>query len=141
MRISDWSSDVCSSDLLEDRARGQCRDEGGRDDLDQEGGQRRFVRLLLILGDRAGIERRWVDVHSGAGLKDIGDDQPDDQREGREEEEIGEGLERQQPERLALADRGDAGRAREEEPRREDLSDQYDEAVADWLQRPPPVGP
>src|SRR3546814_7098341 len=92
MRISDWSSDVCSSDL-------------------------------------------------GARLKDIGDDEPDDQREGREEEEIGEGLERQPPERLALADRRDAGRHGEEDHRRDDHLDQLDEAVADGLQLDRAVGP
>src|SRR3546814_12529425 len=43
MRISDWSSDVCSSDLLEERQRGRVF---GGDDLDVSA---LFLRLQAVL--------------------------------------------------------------------------------------------
>src|SRR3546814_10859986 len=82
MRMSDWSSDVCSSDLL-----------GG------------------IIGDLGGIERSGIDVHARTRLDDIGDHQPEDQRERREEQEIGEGLGRDPPDRPDLAHSRKIGRA------------------------------
>ena len=120
---------------LQDRARGQRRDEGCRDDVEQEGGQRRVVRRLLVLRDRARIERRRVDVHPRARLHHIGDDQPDDQRQRREEEEIAEGLARDAAERLRLAHRGDADRHGQEDHRRDNHLDELDESVAERAQR------
>ncbi len=59
---------------------------------DQEAGDRRLVRLVRKVGDRAGVERARIDVHARAWLDDIGDDQADDQRERGEEQEIAECL-------------------------------------------------
>ena len=55
--------------------------------------------LRGIVGDRAGIERRGIDVHARARPDHIGDDQPDDQRQRREEQEIAERLGRDPPDR------------------------------------------
>ena len=56
-----------------------------------------FIRNSIVLcsfalvdevRDRLGVERRRVDVHAGAGLHDVDDDQPDDQRERADDLEI-----------------------------------------------------
>src|SRR3546814_1476530 len=69
MRISDWSSDVCSSDLVGELRRGLC---GGGDGL-------RMDALALHLRDAHG-------VHA-----DPDDDGQDDHREGGKEDGAGHG--------------------------------------------------
>ena len=120
---------------LKDAARGQRRDEGVGDDVEQEAGQRRRMRLVGIVGDLGGIEGRRIDVEPRAGPDDIGDDQPDDQRQRREEQEIGERLARDAADRGEVAHAGDAGDDGQEDQRRDDHLDQLDEGVAERLER------
>ena len=86
---------------------------------------------------RTRIERRRIDVHAGTGLHHIGDDQPDDQRQRREEEEIDEGLAGDPPDRAQLLHPGNTGHQGQEDDRRDDHLDQLDEAVAERFQRLP----
>src|SRR3546814_178885 len=87
MRISDWSSDVCSSDLAVRRLGGD----------DEDGAVFRLVALLhmvrregadlLVLGDAVGVfagmaERRLVEV-AGPTAADVEQDHPDCPADGR----------------------------------------------------------
>ena len=82
-----------------------------------------------------------IRVHAGAGLHDVDDDEPDDQRERAHHFEV------QQRERARLADllhvlhAGDAEHHRAEDDRRDQHLDQLDEAVAQRLHRLPGFGP
>src|SRR3546814_9280832 len=59
MRISDWSSDVCSSDLIADSRRRQRLDRPRRDRVDADILAPQIDREIL---DR-GVERRFGDPH------------------------------------------------------------------------------
>jgi len=48
--------------------------------------------LAGIISDLRRIERGGIDVKAFAGADDIGDDQSDDERQGREEEKVSKGL-------------------------------------------------
>src|SRR3546814_19670727 len=71
MRISDWSSDVCSSDLRAGRDRARCaQEQGGVDHLHPPMEQPQFPGVMrAILADQGGLEHferaRSID-HAGA---------------------------------------------------------------------------
>src|SRR3546814_9739581 len=62
MRISDWSSDVCSSDLVARRAGQRQRDAGGRSALDRCDRPQLLVETLRAAVQRIGVvvERKLV---------------------------------------------------------------------------------
>jgi hypothetical protein len=120
---------------LQDVAVGERPDQRVRDDRHQEAGDRRLVRLVRIVRDRGGIERGDVDVHAGAGLDHVGDDQPDDQRQRREEQEVCERLARDATDRAQFLHACDAGHQRQEDDGGDDHLDELDEPVAERLQR------
>src|SRR3546814_15157046 len=80
MRISDWSSDVCSSDLRRDRrgdGRGRVGDEAGRlggGDMFQNDLQRR--KIAYQLGERALDEHRLTVEDVDVRLGDLAMDEP-----------------------------------------------------------------
>ena len=90
---------------------------------------------LGVGGDCLGVERRRVDVHAGARLHDVDDDQADDQRDRADDLEV------EQRQAAGLADllhvlhAGDADDDGAEDDRRDDHLDQLDEAVAERLHR------
>src|SRR3546814_13166240 len=65
MRISDWSSDVCSSDLRDDRGAEQRVDDG---ELGDEAGQRRQARQQQRTEDEAAAQDRDRPRNDDAGL-------------------------------------------------------------------------
>ena len=120
---------------LEDAARGQRRDERVGNDVEQEAGQRRRMRLFGIVGDLRRVEAGRVDVEPRTRADDIGDSHPDDQRQGREEQEISKGLGRDAPDRGKVAHARNAGDDGQENQRRDDHLDQLDECVAERFER------
>ena len=117
-------------------ALGQRRQQGVGDDVQQEAGDAssrapwRHRSRPSLASSVAGSM-----LHARARLDDIGDDQADDQRQGREEQEIGERLAGDAADRRQVAHAGDAGDDGQEDHRRDDHLDQLDEAVAERLQR------
>jgi len=103
------------------------------DDVHQE----LYGALLLGLGhealDRAGVDGAGVDVHAGAGLQGVGNDQPDDQRERGQHLEIDQRLEADAADLLHVLHAGDAVHHRAEYDRRDDHLDRLDEGVAEGL--------
>src|SRR3546814_6126372 len=70
MRISDWSSDVCSSDLVETVAPERRHELGQRNaDVDLEAGRRLLERRLAIVVDE--VERIEVAAIDAAADRDI----------------------------------------------------------------------
>jgi hypothetical protein len=63
----------------EDALTGQRAEERLRDQRGDEAGQRQFLGGRL--GHPAGVEGRGVDVHPGAGLEDVADEQADQHRQ------------------------------------------------------------
>src|SRR3546814_1247439 len=55
MRISDWSSDVCSLDLLGQRARGDDADDAARDQRLRSAALLRLGRRFGLVGDRDAV--------------------------------------------------------------------------------------
>jgi hypothetical protein len=88
-----------------------------------------------ILGHGPGVQGRGVDVQPPARLDHIGHDQAEDERQRREDEEVGEGLGRHPPDLAQIAHPGDAGHDGQEDHRRDDHLHQLDEGVAQRLQR------
>src|SRR3546814_8413416 len=76
MRISDWSSDVCSSDLIEEKRRGisialgfahlRIADDGEIDLIDMPGHER-FVRTMI--SGATGIDAVLLVVATNEGIK------------------------------------------------------------------------
>src|SRR3546814_20199056 len=54
MRISDWSSDVCSSDLIAARQR------HGIDHRTVQDGEAEFIGIVLDIGGKPAADRRYV---------------------------------------------------------------------------------
>ncbi len=111
------------------------RDQRGRNDVHQEAGERPVMRLLLKFRDLPRIQRRRIDIEPSARMHDIGDDQPDDQRQGGESEKVSKGLRRHPPNRAQLLHARDAGDDGEEDDRRNDHLHQLDEGIAKRLER------
>ncbi len=82
-----------------------------------------------------GVEAGRVDIHARARMDDIGDDQADDQGQGREHQEIHEGLEGHAADLVQVAHAGDACDYGQEDHRRDDHLHQLDEAIAQRLER------
>jgi hypothetical protein len=120
---------------LQDLPGGEGAEEGVGNDGEKEPGHRLLVRLADIGRHRPLIERRRIDVQPSARADDVGDDEPDRQRQRREGQEIGHSLRAHPPERLEIRHSGDAGSDGEEDDRSDDRLDQPDERVPQRLQR------
>jgi hypothetical protein len=119
---------------LQDVALCKGADDGFRDDVHQEAGNRRFMRLGGVGGDGLAIERCRIDVHAGAGMQDVADDQADDQRQRRENDEIEHRLASDAADLFQVRHAGNAGGDGEEDDRRDDHLDEADEGIAERLQ-------
>ena len=73
---------------LKDIAAGKGADDAAGDNIQQEGDNALFFRLLGVDRYRMGIQGRRVDVHSGAGLHHVNNNQADNQRCGTDHFEI-----------------------------------------------------
>ena len=119
---------------LEDLALGEGADDGVRDDVQQEldgallPAPWSCSAAIALVSSVAGI-----DVHAGAGLHDVDDDEADDQRERRDDLEIEQRLEADAADLLHVVHAGDAVHDRAEDDRRDQHLDQLDEAVAERL--------
>jgi hypothetical protein len=80
-----------------------------------------------------GVERGRVDVEAGARLDQVGHDQADGQREGRDDLEVEQGLAADAADFLHVLHAGDTGDDGTEDHRRDDHLDQFDEAVSQGL--------
>ena len=74
-----------------------------------------------------------VDVHAGAGLQGVGDDQADDERQRRNHLEIDQRLEADAADLLHVLHAGDAMHDGAEDDRRDDHLDRLDEGIAQRL--------
>ena len=89
------------------------------------------------VADSARIEGRGVGVDADAGLKDVDDNEPDDQRQRRNDFEINDGLDADPADGLQVANLRDAGHDDAEDDRGDHHSDELDEAVAERPHRRP----
>ena len=118
---------------LQDFTGRKCADHRVGNDVHQE------LESALLLGlrhealDRLGVERLDVDVHAGAGLQGIHDDEADDQRDGRQHLEVDQRLEADAADLFHVLHAGDAMHDRAENNRRDDHLDHLDEGVAERL--------
>src|SRR3546814_15057860 len=82
MRISDWSSDVCSSDLLREAARlGRERHAAADEDRGRQRAMTRTAALLLLrlLGGAADFRARLLRLGAGTARVAVGNDNLVDQ--------------------------------------------------------------
>ena len=96
------------------------------------------MRALLgrpsrVGGDRLGVERAGIDVHAGAGLPQIDDDQPDDQGHRGHDLEVDQRLDADPADLLHVLHAGDAVDDGAEDDRRDQHLDQLDERIAERL--------
>src|SRR5262249_55070371 len=93
----------------------------------------------LLLGlryetlDSSGVDRAGVDIHGGAGLQRIGDNEPHDEGERRQHLEIDEGLQADAANLLHILHAGNAVHDRTEDDRRDDHLDRLNEGVPQGL--------
>jgi hypothetical protein len=80
------------------------------------------------------VQRRYVDVHAGTRLDHVDHNQADDQRQGRDDFEVQQGIATGLADRLHALHPGDAADHGTEDDRGDDHLDQLDEAVAEWLE-------
>ena len=111
------------------------------DDVHQEARQRAGMGLLLIFRDLARVERGRIYVEARSGLHDVGDQQPHDQRQRRKGEEIRESLCSNPADRAHFLHARYARDDGQENDRRDDHLHQFDEGVAQRLERHPHMGP
>lgn len=114
---------------------GHGRNQRTGDDVHQEAGQRPVMRLLLILDDLPGVQRRRIDIEARTRMHHIGDDQADDQRQRRKGQEIGEGLGRHPADRAQFLHPRHPGDDGEEDDGRDDHLDQLDKGLSQRLKR------
>ena len=99
----------------------------------------RKCERALVLGfryealNRPGVQRPDVDVHAGAGLQRVHDNEADDQGERRQHLEIDQRLEADAADLLHVLHAGNAVHDRAKDDRRNDHLDQFDEGVAQRL--------
>ena len=74
---------------------------------------------------------RQIDIHPGAGLKQVDGEQPDDQRDRGQHLEIDERLEGDAPDPGHVGHAGDAVHDGAEDDRRDQHADRLDEGVAE----------
>jgi len=109
--------------------------------LSKKAVSRTFMGFADVAGDFFRVERGWVDVHAGAWLQDVGDHHADDQRQGREGQEIDHGLGDYSSDRSEVAHAGDAGDDRQKDDGGDDHLDQLDEAIAQRFHGSAVLGP
>ena len=105
------------------------------DDVEQKVGGAEGVPGGGVVGDGAGVERRRVDVHPGARLHELADQQAEGEREGGQDLEVDDPLEADPPHPLQIAHLGDARHHRREDDRGDEHLDELDEPVAERLHR------
>ncbi len=120
---------------LQHLAAGERVGEGGRDDVEHEVGHAVRAGLCGVLRDGRGIERRRVGVHAGAGLRDIDDDEPDEERNGADHLEIDQRESARLADLLHVLHAGDAEHHGAEDDRPDHHLDELDEGIAERFQR------
>ena len=118
---------------LEDLTLGKGADHGRRNDVQQivDGVLRLGLRRVTL--DRFGVDGAGVDIHPGAGLPQIDDDQPDKERQGRDHLEIEDCLQADPADFLHVVHAGDAMHDRAEDDRRDQHLDGLDKRFAERL--------
>jgi hypothetical protein len=125
-RLQRESGEQRDEQRLQHLAAGEGGEDRGRDDPEDEVGR------ALALGLRhlaAG-----VDVEAGAGVEDVADDEPDDQRDRRHDQEVAERQPADPADLRGLTDGPDAEHDRAEDDRADHHLDQVHEAVAERFQ-------
>ena len=89
------------------------------------------LRRAGVVGDRARVQRRGIDVEPGARLDDGAGDQAEDQRQAGRNFEVDQRLPADAADLLHALHAGDAGGNRAEDDQRDDHRDQADEGVAE----------
>lgn len=115
---------------LRNFAASQSVNKGARDKRQQERDDARFLGAADKSGGRFWIERGGIDVEPRAGVKNHGNDDADDEREGRDHFEIDEGLYADRADFLEVGHRGDALDDHAEDYRRDHHANQRDEGVS-----------
>ncbi len=98
-------------------------DRRGRDDIHEEAADAAALQLVGIVGvgdERLGVERRRIDVHAVAGPDDVGEREPDDERDRGHHLEVDQRLHTDAPHLLEVAGAGDAMHHHAEHDRRHD---------------------
>ncbi|MNS63423.1 hypothetical protein D3C72_965160 [compost metagenome] len=90
--------------------------------------------LVGVGRDSLGIQCGGIDVHAGARLHGVGDDEANDERKRGEHQEVDHGLAGHAANLLHVVHAGDAGRDCEEDDGSDDHLDEADEAVAERFQ-------
>ena len=90
-----------------------------------------FLGFHNVALDPLRIERTDVDVHAGARLQNVDDDQPDHQRQTSEDFKIYERFDADPPDLFEIAHGCDAVHHGDENDRRNEHLDKLDEAVAE----------
>jgi hypothetical protein len=98
------------------------------------------VRVVGVVGERLGIERRRVDIHAVAGAEQIGEQQADHQRHRGHHLEIDQRLDADPADLLEVAGAGNAMHDHAEHDRRHDHGNQLQKGVAEDLQADGKIG-
>src|SRR5262249_6596257 len=93
------------------------------------------LRLIDVGRDHAGVERLRIDVHAGAEMPDVADDDSEDQGERRYDLEVDQRLDSDRSYPADVSHRGDAHDHRREDDGRDHHPDRLDEGVAQRLER------
>ena len=118
---------------LQNIALGEGADEGVGDDSEQKLHGGLPPRRLEIMRDARRIDVGEVDIHAGAGLEHIDGNEPDDERDGRQDLEIDQRLQRDAADAGHVRHAGDAVHHGAENDRRDEDADRLDECVAERL--------
>ena len=112
-------------------------ERGGWDDVEDEGADAAALQLVGVVRIRAHrmrIQRRRVDVHAGAGVDHVGQQQPDGERHRGHHLEIQQRLAADTPDLLQIPGPGDAVHHDAEHDRRHDHGNELEESVTEELE-------
>ena len=123
----------CEEKHLQDLALSECAHHRVGDDVHQKLDRALLLGLRYEPLDSSGVDRAGVDIHGGAGLQRIGDNEPHDEGERRQHLEIDEGLQADAANPLHILHAGNAVHDRTEDDRRDDHLDRLDEGVPQGL--------
>ena len=132
-RQCDAEEDGHQQDLQDVAAREGGQERRGKD-AHQEADDSLVMRMRRVFCHCGRIERRGIDLQRGPHFQSIGDHQTQDQREGRKEQEIGEGLERDPADRPQIPYPRDTCNHRKEDDRCDDHLDDSNEGIAKRLE-------
>jgi hypothetical protein len=119
---------------LKDLAFGEGAGEGVGDYIEEKVDGAEVLALGGVLRYGFDVERGRIYVHAAAGLDDVGDDQADTERERGDDFEVEERLDANAAELAEVAYARDANDNGEEDDRGDHHPDEFDEAVAEWLE-------